>query len=146
MSTCIGSAIWWPAKQVPMVELKKPKNLPLPWFVDQFFGVHMSSSFEKKEDKFTRLRIVVARDANIMWFSSARWHFFGFKKRHEHYCRLITSNFKGKLLILVSKPMNCIAKVILEFRSLGVSIHFVVCTIIQDCCIKFDTHYIVNDK
>lgn len=138
MSTCIGSAIWWPAKQVPMVELPA-----ITLICRSIFRGPWSSSFEKKkEDKFTRLRIVVARDANIMWFSSARWHFFGFKIRHEHYCRLITSNFKCKLLILVSKPMNCIAKVILEFRSLGVSIHFVVCTIIQDCCIKFDTHYI----
>lgn len=135
MSTCIGSAIWWPAKQVPMVEL------PATTLICRSM-VFIVWKKKEEEDKFTRLRIVVAGDANIMWFSSARWHFFGFKIRHEHYCRLITSNFKCKLLILVSKPMNCIAKVILEFRSLRVSIHFVVCTIIQDRCIKFDTHYI----
>lgn len=134
---CIG----WPAKQVPMVVFKREKPAVI-LICRSIFRGPWSSSFEKKEDKFTGLRIVVARDANIMWFSSARWHFFGFKIRHEHYCRLITSNFKCKLLILVSKPMKCIAKVILEFRSLRVSIHFVVCTIIQDCCIKFDTHYI----
>lgn len=143
MSTCIGSAIWWPAKQVPMVELPA-----ITLICRSIFRGPWSSSFKKKkEDKFTGLRIVVARDANIMWFSSARWHFFGFKIRHEHYCRLITSNFKCKLLILVSKPMKCIAKVILEFRSLRVSIHFVVCTIIQDCCIKiWHALYRVNDK
>lgn len=85
---------------------------------------------KEEEDKFMCLRIVVVGDVNIMWFFLVRWYFFGFKIRYEYYCWFIILNFKCKLLIFVSKLMNCIVKVIFEFCFLGVFIYFVVCIII----------------